>query len=259
MVELKTAYSLSQIPFISYGALEEYAEEIMIDFAPKQLTEPAPLDVSDFTQNYLGLKMESHKLCYDVQVLGFTAFQDGIISVLDERTSSKEIVTVNAGTVIIDKSLKSKRNMRRFRFTSAHEGAHWLLHRKAYANDNYFGGNMGGFDIKYLAAKTGRTDYSRSKLEKTDKDRMERQANFLAAAILMPRPALRNAYKRFFNSISEKPRVLVRGADPKDSYIAKQLTNYIADTFKVSNRAALIRLEKLNAIVDKEAQMYVVI
>lgn len=250
MGELITAYSLTNIPYITYDALDEYAASIVGHFSPERLEVPSPFDVMNFIKNYLGLSVVYHKLCYEKQVLGFTAFNDGIVRVYDDGTSSIGVINVSGGTVIIDHSLTWRRNIRRFRFTLTHEGSHWLLHRKAFAEENPFG-NIGAFGTQYLAAKTGRIDYSRSKLEKTGKDRIERQADFLASAILMPRPALRTAYRDFFRNIGEKSRALVL-TKPIDSLIAKQLTGYVADKFNVSNRAALIRLEKLNAIVDKE-------
>jgi Zn-dependent peptidase ImmA (M78 family) len=80
---------------------------------------------------------------------------------------------------------------------------------------------------------------------------MERQADFLASAILMPRPALRVLLRQFFKIYGEKPRRLIRGEDRWDKLLAEQLPEYVASTFNVSKRAALIRLEKLTAIVDK--------
>ena len=94
-------------------------------------------------------------------------------------------------------------------------------------------------------------DYSRSQKEKTDVERMERQADFIASVILMPRPALRVAYRYFFNFYGEKPRQIIRRTSLLDDCYAKQLPEYVAKKFNVSKRAALIRLEKLNAIVNK--------
>ena len=258
MIELLTSYTMSHIPYISNEALDEYAENLITDFSPGLLNAPAPVDVLGFIKNYLGLNMVYEKLCYEKKVIGFTAFHDGFVSVFDERTSCKKIEPVKGGTVIIDKSLMGKRNVRRLRFTIMHEGSHWLLHRKTFANDSP-AGNIGAFEVKYLAAKIGRTDYSRSKLDKTDKDRIERQADFLSYAILMPLPALRIAFRNFFYMIDEKPRVIIRGADPKEEHTAKQLAGYIADIFTVSNRAALIRLEKLNAVVDIGGGLYSIV
>jgi Zn-dependent peptidase ImmA (M78 family) len=255
MVELITSYSFSQIPYISYEALEDYAESVIADYAPERLTDPAPIDVEDFIKNYLGLEIAFHKISYDSKVLGLTVFHDDFIHALDKRTGLTAAVPVNAGTVVIDTSLKTKRSIRRFRFTCTHEGSHWLLHRKAFAVDNLLGVE-GVFDNKSLAAKKGRNDYSRTKREKTDTDRMERQADFLAAAILMPKKALRIAYRMFFDGIGEKSRVVVRSANQDEEILAKRLTAFIADVFGVSRPAALIRLEKLHAIVDKGVFIY---
>ena len=133
----------------------------------------------------------------------------------------------------------------------AHEGGgHWLLHHKAFASDNPFG-PAGIYKNQFLAAKEGRGDYIRSTKERNDIERMERQADFLAASILMPRPALRVAYRTFFRFYDEKPRRIIRGASRTDDIFAVMLPEYVAKTFNVSKKAALIRLEKLTAIVNR--------
>jgi Zn-dependent peptidase ImmA (M78 family) len=106
------------------------------------------------------------------------------------------------------------------------------------------------YENQYLAAKEGRIDYSRSQKERTDIERIERQADFLASAILIPRPALRAAYRDYFGYYGEKPHRVVRGVNAMDDCHALQLPEYTAQTFNVSKRAALIRLEKLTAIVN---------
>jgi Zn-dependent peptidase ImmA (M78 family) len=255
MVEFITSYSFSQVPYITYEALDEYAEKLVRDFSPERLLIPGEFDILGFIQNYLGLTVKYYPLSYDTKVIGITAFHGDSIQVYDKETNAAVNVDIEKGTVVIDISLKNKRSVRRYRFTLAHEGSHWLIHQKTFSLDNPFG-NMGMRENKYLAAKQGSIDYSRSKLDKTDKDRMERQADFLGAAILIPRPALRIAYRDFFNGIGEKPRVLNRGKGEPDDYLAKQLAHYIADKFVVSYRAALIRLEKLNAVVYRGVRSY---
>jgi Zn-dependent peptidase ImmA (M78 family) len=179
-----------------------------------------------------------------------TAFNDGMVEIMDEVTGRVTELPVTAGTVIIDSSLEAKRNEARRRFTMTHEGCHWLIHRKAFSEDNPFG-PAGIYANQFLAAKEGRVDYSRSQKERTDIESMERQADFLASAILMPKPALREAFKDYFKFYDEKPRRIVRGISPMDDCHATQLPEYVAKIFNVSKRAALIRLEKLTAIVDK--------
>ena len=250
MIELQTTYSLSQIPYLSYESLDNYAEVLVRDFAPDVLHSPCELDVDRFIEYYLRLEVDYRRICYNHKIMGITAFNDGTVEVLNEETGLSEMFPVKTGTVIIDPSLLIKRNIPRLRFTMLHEGSHWLLHKKAFAEDNPFG-PAGKYENQFIAAKEGRVDYSRSKKENTDIERMERQADFLASAIIMNRPALRIAFKEFFKLHGEKPRRIIRGASNMDDCFAKLLPEYVAKKFYVSKRAALIRLEKLTGIVNK--------
>lgn len=249
MLELLTGYSFSQIPYITYEALDDYGQRLVQDFSPEIAHIPGILDVDSFVEYYLQLNVEFRRISYNRKILGMTAFNDGLVEVINEDTGKPEQLTVAAGTVVIDTSLMAKRNIPRLRFTMIHEGAHWLLHRKAYAEDNPFG-PAGVYENQFLAAKEGRVDYSRSVKEHTDIERMERQADFLASAILMPIFAMRVAYRNYFRYFDEKPHQIVRGNNSMDDCHATGLPEYIAKEFGVSKRAALIRLEKLNAIVD---------
>jgi Zn-dependent peptidase ImmA (M78 family) len=179
-----------------------------------------------------------------------TAFNTGVVQIADEASGKPVPLIVQEGTVIIDPLLMEKRNAARRRFTFMHEGAHWLIHRPAFAVDNPFG-SPGVYENQYLAAKEGRIDYSRSQKERNDNERIERQADFLASAMLMPKSTLRMAYKDFFSYYCERPRQIVRGRSKMEDNFSTLLPEFVADKFGVSKRAALIRLEKLNAIVGK--------
>ena len=250
MIELKTSYTFSRVPYITNDALDDYAEALVADFAPERLNTPGIFDAEGFLEYYLGLTIRYMQIRYDRKVLGMTAFNTGVLKVANEKTGLPDAVPVEKGTVILDSSLTAKRSVPRLRFTTLHEGVHWILHREAYSPDNPFG-HIGIYENKFLAAKEGNGDYVRSEKERTDVERMERQADFLSSAILMPRPALRKAYCDFFNFYNEKPRRrIIRGASPLDDCYAAQLPQYVAKLFGVSEKAALIRLEKLTAIVD---------
>jgi Zn-dependent peptidase ImmA (M78 family) len=173
------------------------------------------------------------------------------VQIIDGLTEKPVLVPVKKGTVVVDLSLYMTRTRNRLRCTLAHEGAHWLLHRKAFSENNPFQ-SVGVPENRQLAAKKGRIDYSRSLKDKTDVDTIERQADFLAAAILMPRPALRVAYREYFEKCNEKPRQLSKMAGIQEVLRAYDLSSSVASTFNVSYRAAQIRLEKLKAIVDRK-------
>jgi hypothetical protein len=247
MVELKTGHSFSRVPYITYDALDAYAEAVVADFAPARLNAPCPIDAESFVEYYLGLPIEYHRISFDRKILAVTAFSDGLLQAAGDDTGLPEPMPVRAGTVVVDTSLTAKRNLPRLRFTLMHEAAHWLIHRPAFAADNPFG-SPGAYENQYLAAKEGRIDYSRSTRERCDIDIIERQADFLASAMLMPKTTLRMAFKEFFANYRERPRAIRRGASAMDDCLARLLPEYVADKFRVSKRAALIRLEKLNAI-----------
>ena len=251
MLELDTCYSFSQIPYISYDGLDDYAEKVIDEFMPELLTNPGILDVDAFIEFYCELTPIERRICYNGKVLGMTAFNDGMVEVINEKTGQPDEIFVERGTIITDPALRLKRNEKRGRFTIMHEGGgHWLIHRKAFADDNPFG-PAGIYKNQYLAAKEGRGDYLRSTNERGDIQRMERQADFLAAALLMPRPAMRIVFRSFFRFYHDKPRRIIRGTSPADDLYAIQLPKYVAKVFNVSEKAATIRLEKLTAIVNR--------
>jgi hypothetical protein len=252
MLELATSYSLSCVPYIHYDALEQYAEDVIRDALPGALTVPGPVDVARFLEFYLGLDVVYKRMCYDRRILGMTAFSAGVVDVLDEATGRAGPMPVREGTVILDPALMLPHNKRRGRFSGMHEGVHWMIHRPAFSADNPYGA-VGAYKNQYLAAKEGRVDYSRSQKERNDIERMERQADFLASALLMPKVTLRMAYRQFFAFYKERPRRLVRGVSLFDDCLIQQIPAYVADIFDVSKHAALIRLEKLSAIVDRGA------
>ena len=242
--------TIKRVPFIPNDILDDYAQDILYDAMPDRLKSPEPVGIEKFLEFYLGLNVVFKQIRYDRKILGLTAFNDGYVKVVDERTGKIVSMWVTAGTVILDTSLAVKRNERYLRFTCAHEGSHWLLHRDYFKPKNICRYDS-RFDNQFLAAAEGYVDYKRLKLQKTDLDRMEWQANFLASALLMSRPALRIAYRNFFHSFGLKPRKqIIRGASEADMMYEKLLPEDIASKFNVSKRAAAIRLEKLYAIVD---------
>ena len=249
MTELVSAYSLSRVPYIEYAALDDHATSVIADFCPDALSTPMPVDIDSLLEFYLKLRVEYKQLSYDHKVLGLTAFNDGFIRVIDEQRGCTVPIYVDAGTVAIDDSLLAEKHLPRMRFTLAHEGSHWILHRRYFSPDNPFFQNN-KYENQRLAAKEGRVDYSRKQRELSDNERLERQADFFAAALLMPKPALRLAFKSFFRFYGERPRPIYRGKSVEDDCYAKLLPKYIAKIFEVSEQAAIIRLEKLEAIVD---------
>ena len=123
------------------------------------------------------------------------------------------MIAVKAGTILVDERLCADRLLGRMRFTCAHELGHWVLHQKLYS---------GTGDV---AAYEGKTSSDESH------DLIERQADALATALLMPIPQVK---KCFYRLRSGKGKEL--------------LTAEMARVFQVSKQAMQIRLETHNLL-----------
>ena len=100
----------------------------------------------------------------------------------------------------------------RVKFSIAHELAHYLLHKDLVK--------------KYLKIQRSNTDHLDAKVE--------REANELAAEILLPKQLLDEK----ISEVSEK-----------DSVITAQILEKLVDTFKVSKEAMSIRLDRLGYVL----------
>ncbi|GHU35316.1 hypothetical protein FACS1894105_03780 [Clostridia bacterium] len=224
MLNIDIPESKSQISYVDNDTLDKFADVVVNDFAPEYMQEPKPLDTEHFTKDYLKLNIAYARISSDRQTSGMIAFDNGAVQVINEHTGEPELLPVSAGTVIIEPTLMKPRYLPRMRFTLMHEASHWLLHRQAYTMDDRLGNHS---------------------------KRIERQADFLASALLMPREPLRLVLRDFFKLHNEPPHRLVRGNGTIDDVLAIQLPRFTATRFGVSQHAALIRLEKLDAIAGK--------
>ena len=220
-MKLDSVYSSAHLMYIDNGSLDRYGNAIIHDFAPELLNEPQPVDIEAFVEDYLKLpEVEYQRLSLDGSVHGMTAFDTGLIEVFHEDTDMPKKIPVEAGTILIDISLADEKGEHRRRFTTMHEASHWLLHRNIPIP--------------------------------TEALMMERQADFLASTLLMPLSAIRIAFRNYFGFYAMQPRQIIRNASTWDNAIAAQLPEYLEKIFNVSPEAAMIRLEKLNALVDSE-------
>lgn len=95
---------------------------------------------------------------------GMTVFQDGLVPVFDSVSKQYVDRVALAGDIFIEKKLLAKNRVNRLRFTLAHELAHWMIHQEQCKQGNG------------IACKTS-----------TNSEKLiEREADYLAAALLMP-------------------------------------------------------------------------
>ena len=110
MIELLTSYSFSQVPYITYDALEAYAEDVLRNAKPDALLSPCPIDSAWFLEFYLGMEIVYNRLCYDRKILAMTAFNAGYVQIRDDITGEPDALLVSEGTVIVEPTLTQKRN-----------------------------------------------------------------------------------------------------------------------------------------------------
>ena len=143
-------------------------------------------------------------------VLGETVFMDSMVTVYGE--SGYESVFMKAGTVLIDVSLVDEKSPGRYRFTCAHELAHWIIDQGYFTSTD---------------VRVGSVDSSASST-KVDK-LIERQADRLATRLLMPKCTVKKAY---YQGVLER----------------KDVVPYLADLYQVSQQAMTIRLSELRLL-----------
>ena len=162
--------------------------------------------------------------------------------------------------VVIDEFLDPVENPSqegRYRFTLAHEGAHWQLHRHLFANEPM---QNSMFDGPAAPAIVCRSSEARK--------RVEWQANFYASCLLMPRKLIMAAWNDMFPD--GKPRILQPPLPISHSFIEiprlewqhdndpdgsradddalHRFARPLAQIFLVSPIAMRIRLEKLGLL-----------
>lgn len=213
--------------YLSKARLESKAEEILAEYrGGAHLESPAPLDIDSFAEFHLDATIDYHRLSTDGSVLGMSVFQELSIPVVDHAGCSGDVV-FPPQTIVIDHEALSSSPESRLRFTVAHECAHLILHRNIYYRDPSMkcSGNTG-----YRPFTTNTEGVRGDKV-----DRAEFQANYLGAALLMPRLPFSQAYHALvpdsWYDLAERQKKAVIGE--------------LADTFETSLQATGLRIKNL--------------
>lgn len=183
---------------IARNALKKYDPSLVLSLEPKSIP------IEDMIETF-GLSLEYQYIRKNGRILGETVFDDDYIPLYNMEQRKYELVFMERGTIILDASLLRCRSDGRLRFTAAHELAHWLIHQELYSG----------------SGDTAAMLKSISKSSDADKY-IERQADALAGALLMPI----NQIKRSFYRVSGTDKVSV-----------------LTEQFNVSRKAMEIRLK----------------
>lgn len=217
--------------------IEELAEGMVRQYLGPLREIPLRVDIEGFLTDYLQLTLMYRSFAErDFGKIGFIA--DGItpLRVMEGRKPVQRVFP--KGTVVLEKSLQSRSEEGRRRFTLAHEAGHYIMDRTVSA---------ASFHREYDRERA----YGPQELRELLSFR-EAQVDRLAAALLMPGFIVRNVLDRFAGAeaISIYGDNLLRMED-------KLLVKKMADVMGVSYTAFLIRLKELRLLERHDVSEYI--
>ena len=177
--------------YYTVDSLENIARCTVLQHDPHFLKfDPQAVPIEQVVEGF-GLSIDYMRLRYNKDLLGRMIFNDDVVTYFDVDEDKYKCVEVPARTMLIESTLLDRpQSYGRYRFTLAHELAHWILHKKIFTGDN-----------------------AEAALYKTDsrtKNAVEWQANYLAAAILMPAGAVKRAFHQENTTLNAKIKQLAK-------------------------------------------------
>lgn len=247
-----------KVPYMKEEHIEQDAAALLAEYArARSVVIVPPIPIEDILEKHLKLGIElddTHSLFgiprsgTDADILGAMFFDEGQI-VIDESLDPEEHPAMEG----------------RYRFTLAHEGGHWRLHRR------YFKANPGQAGL--FAGQAPPSVICRSSQAK---ESVEWQADFYASCLLMPRTLVFAAWDEMYPD--RKPRVIQPSVPVSHPFVEVARMNLIfgskplwtesvdealdriaqplAEKFLVSPIAMRIRLEKLGLLLREVPQQY---
>lgn len=173
----------------SPSQLEDKAIKLTQDFDKERLIRPKPIDVYDVV-DLIKCTPDWVYLTPDQSYLGLTAYNEGYWwawpAPYYEAGMLPEKIAVHAGTILIDRTISEGSNRGIENFTVIHECFHQILHPRCFRTRtaNY---------QHYCQKKDFRAESGKRK-NMTAIERIEAQANYCAAAFLMPKAAVEKVF-----------------------------------------------------------------
>lgn len=244
MVDIQFKYGSNNLPHISDAEIERHAIQYLQDYNPDLLKAPQPVDVDNFAECYLHLRLHYTDLSNTGFIWGRMVFNNTMIIVYDRENNRADEEPVEAETIVIDNSLLSEDCEVMYRSTVMHECGHSIYHAEYFCIDYSELPLMAMDDVAHLPYTSCKgTDVvgnesigSRKKL-KTDHDWLEHQAKYFSAAILMPKPTMKQLCK--------DPRLQTYCFEKHSGFENDALIAVVAQKFNVSLTSACIRIKQL--------------
>ena len=222
-------------PYLSYRRIEFEAQRLLCQYSREHapITEP-PIPIEEILERHLNLYLA---ICDLREVVGF----DDVLGAL----------CVERREVMVDQSLDPDEFPElegRFRFTLGHEIGHWQLHRNIYEHRDS--------DEPPFVSRVSEANR-----------RIERQADYFAASVLMPRSFVFQLWRHILEGriitiarleadrqaiIDDeivRRRIVPETPEQEENMMLDWAAMPLAEEFRVSPMAMRIRLEELKLIV----------
>lgn len=236
--------SFSGVPILSKDDMESIADSKMKEFHSIDESDEPSFSVWKFATRYLKKQVRFEWLSNNGSILGLSVFSNGTrlpFFVPEENDLDWRIVDEN--TIHLDKTLEQTLSVsiHRPRFVLMHECAHQILHTNYYRSQALKAKPM---VAAYSIQKTSEPENCVTDRKKSweDLDWIEWQANYLAAALLMPKFMIDYVHQESMALISYRDKVRLHYSE----YLAFQsLILETARYFRVSPIVTKLRLESI--------------
>lgn len=231
--------------WLSRDDIEQVAVSVLKEYSPHNLECPAPLNTAGLLEDYLGLTVKRKYIgTMESGILGLIVMSDIAEIPSYDDMFRQTVLEETYGTVLISACLTGMENVPRRRYTEAHEGSHYLLHRPYYQKLEEISGCKTANPSAYIACRKVELH---EKKPKNDIEWLEWQADTLAASLLMPKDIFYFYVRSVIRRHGISRGYLIAGAYP-DKRQARDIISEIAGTFHVSYRATQIRMLHLGLI-----------
>lgn len=231
--------------YYSKENLELMADEINRKYYPERLSKMIPFDHYDYMENVLHLDVEWKYLSPNMKILGLIFFEDGEFYVWPKGTFSKKDVPVKEffkkGTVVINQAIIDKKDLEKERFVANHENMHWVKDIPFFSKiDN---------SILQICNKDSFSSTNWNEERISTIDIVERQTNYLNAAVLMPRDVIIKEFLKAirFTFVPTKPLEIKKWMYGAISKIAKAYgVNFNVVKYRLQDLEVLEREKRYN-------------
>lgn len=252
----------SGVPILKKEEIEVCATKVLSDYDITLLHEPRAVPIEDIIETYLKLDVDYKTLDKDGSILGMTVFNNGYLDVYNQDLENDERIKISKGTILIDNSLvEDNKHLHRFRFTCSHEASHWILHRGRF--DREIEGQMNFLDeysqsnaVKCLNRNVENAFGYKEVGFRCDEDWLEWQADYMGAALLIPKYPLVKEFIKMLNVLGIKEPYLYLDDQPCNIRNYELVIGRLVNVFNVSKKAVHIRLAKLNLLRGEDKQLF---